>query len=320
MTTMEKISLPLSVPASQASEYRKNFSSLTNSKGRLLLIAGDQKIEHLNNDFFGSGIAPEDAEPEHLFRIARAAKHGALAVPLGLASRYGQQYRDLNYIIKINGKTNLGDNEAKDSHKPFWTVDDILRFKKQSKLNIAAIGYTIYLGGRYESQLLAAAAQATWQAHQSGLLSVLWIYPRGKGIKEEDVHTIAGAAGVAASLDADFVKLKYPVGAKDIKRAAKRYQEVTKAAGRTKVICVGGGQRPASELLAELEVQLNISGTSGLAIGRNLHQRPLAEANRLTEAIGAMLWHEAKTKEAINLYKGRKKKTPARNSRFLGLF
>ena len=317
---MNKHNIPLSVPANQAAHYLKNFSNLTGHNGRLLLIAGDQKIEHLNDDFYGPGISPEDNEPEHLFKIAKASQLGALAVPLGLISQYGHKYRDLNYIVKINGKTNLGDNELKDSHRLFWTVQDIVNFKKQSKLKIAAIGYTIYLGGQYESQLLAAAAQATWEAHQAGLLSILWIYPRGKKVKEEDVHTIAGAAGVAASLDADFVKLKYPSASKDLKKAATQYQEAVKAAGKTRIVCVGGGHRPAKALLEELEVQLQISGTAGLAIGRNLHQRPLEVASRLAEAIGAMLWRSASAKEALSIYKGKKKvSAPKKTTRFFGL-
>lgn len=317
---MEKNSLPLSVPASRKSDFQKNYDALTNGRGRLFLIAGDQKVEHLNDDFFGTGIAPEDAEPEHLFRIARASRGGALAVPLGLISRYGSHYRDLCYIVKINGRTNLGDSAAKDSHRPFWTVADVLRFKQQSGLKIAAIGYTIYLGGRYESEMLSEAARAVWEAHQAGLLAVIWMYPRGKGIDEENIHTIAGGAGVAAALDADFVKLKYPSAPKNPVKAAERYQEAVKAAGRTGIVCVGGGRRPAKDLIADLDRQIRVSGTAGLAMGRNLHQRNLAEATRLAEAIGAILWHNASASEAQRIYLGRKKIIVKNNARFLGLF
>ena len=165
---MNKISIPLSVPRSKAEEFRKNYLALTNKHDRLFLIAGDQKVEHLNADFFGPGIDPEDAEPEDLFKIAQAAPGSALAVPLGLISQYGRDYPEVNYIVKINGKTNLGDNEAKDSHRLFWTVEDVIKLKKQSGLKIAAIGYTVYLGGKYESQMLSEVAQAIWSAHQNG--------------------------------------------------------------------------------------------------------------------------------------------------------
>ena len=42
---------------------------------------------------------------------------------------------------------------------------------------------------------------------------MLWIYPRGKAVADEkDAHLIAGAAGAAACLGADFVKCNPPKG------------------------------------------------------------------------------------------------------------
>ncbi|MFA5155293.1 MAG: aldolase [Patescibacteria group bacterium] len=316
---MLEIEYPLSVPRRAKDEYRRNYRALTKGRGRLLLIAGDQKVEHLNDDFFGSGIAPEDNDPEHLFKIAAASQGGVLAVHLGLLSRYGGRYRQLPYIVKINGKTNLGPNEEKNSSRPWWTVADIVRFKRDSGLQIVGIGYTLYLGGRYEAEMLAAAAAAVYQAHQAGLTAIIWVYPRGKNIQEEDVHTIAGAAGVVAALDADFVKLKYPYKLKDQALAARKFQEATTAAGRTKVICVGGSKRPVKDLLSSLEAQIKIAGTQGLAMGRNLHQRPLAEATRLSAALGAIIFHNKNAKEAAAIYAA-KPKPSAKNSRFLGIF
>ena len=38
-----------------------------------MLFACDQKVEHLNKDFYGEGIDIADAEPEHLFKIGDQA-------------------------------------------------------------------------------------------------------------------------------------------------------------------------------------------------------------------------------------------------------
>ncbi|HBA36906.1 TPA: aldolase [Candidatus Falkowbacteria bacterium] len=315
---MTNFKIPASVPGSRRDEYRKNYFALTNRRGRLLLIAGDQKVEHLNDDFFGAGITPEDNNPEHLFKIAAHSSGGALAVHLGLAARYGRDYPRVPYVIKINGKTNLG-AEDKNSSRLWWTVEDIVKFKKQSGLSIVGIGYTIYLGGRYEAEMLATAAKAVYDAHQAGLTAVLWIYPRGKNVKEEDVHTIAGAAGVAASLDADFVKLKYPYDSKN-KNVAQQFQEVTAAAGRTKIICVGGSKKPIKTFLEELAKQIKISGTAGLAIGRNLHQRSLTEARQLSDALSAVIFHDQSAAEALKIYNHKKKPLRKSAGKFLGLF
>jgi fructose-bisphosphate aldolase/6-deoxy-5-ketofructose 1-phosphate synthase len=75
---------------------------MTKGSGRLMLFAGDQKVEHLNNDFYGEGIHPDDADPEHLFRIAAEAKIGVFATQLGLIARYGMDYPHVPYLVKLN--------------------------------------------------------------------------------------------------------------------------------------------------------------------------------------------------------------------------
>ena len=66
----DHVVIPLDVPEGMREAYRANDLKMTRGTGNLMLMAGDQKIEHLNDDFYGPGIAPEDADPEHLFRIA----------------------------------------------------------------------------------------------------------------------------------------------------------------------------------------------------------------------------------------------------------
>jgi fructose-bisphosphate aldolase / 6-deoxy-5-ketofructose 1-phosphate synthase len=317
---MKKIAIPLSVPRSKHNEFKKNMKLLTKGTGNLFLIAGDQKIEHLNNDFYGPKIAIEDSNPEHLFKIAAASEGGILATQLGLISRYGQKYSKLPYIIKINSKSNLGPNAEKNSSQPLWSVDDILTFKRQTELKIAAIGYTIYLGGKYEAQMLTEAAQTIFKAHQAGLAAIIWMYPRGNKIKEEDIHTIAGGAGVATCLDADFIKVKYPYKRKDRKTTAQAFKEVISASGNSRIICVGGSKQPAKDLLSFLNLQLKVSGSSGLAIGRNLHQRSPQEAYNLAKAISAMILKGSSLNEAIKIYNNKIKQKKVIKSKFLGFF
>jgi len=286
---MLEIQIPLSVPLSKKAEFKSNYKLATAGTGRLLLIAGDQKVEHLNDDFFGPGISKEDSSPEHLFKVASESKGGLLATHLGLISQYGAKYPRIPYLVKINGRTNIGVNDEKDSSKCWWKVEDVVTFKKQTKLNIVGLGYTLYLGGKYEAKMLAKVAQAIWEAHQNGLIAILWVYPRGKSINEESIHTIAGGAGVACCLDADFVKVKYPYGGKNNKLVAEKYREVTAAAGLTKVICVGGSKRNNQEMLKTTSEQISIAGTNGLAIGRNLHQRSLPDAVKLANELSKII-------------------------------
>jgi fructose-bisphosphate aldolase/6-deoxy-5-ketofructose 1-phosphate synthase len=253
---------------------------------KLFLFAADQKIEHLNKDFYGNGIPDECADPEHLFKIASQGKVGAFATQLGLISKYGQDYKDINYIVKLNSKTNLVSTEQMEPISLSLNfVSDVVDFKKRSNLKIVGVGYTIYLGSEHEPEMLSQAAQVVYDAQIEGLMSILWIYPRGKAIKDEyDPDLLAGAAGVACALGADFVKINPPKTAKSVEQAALLKRAVA-AAGRTKVICSGGAKKSTAVLLQELHDQMHLAGTSGCAVGRNIFQRSLPEAVKLCEEI-----------------------------------
>src|SRR5579862_1081668 len=99
--------IPLTVPKNMHDLYQDNYLRTTFNTDRLFLFAGDQKIEHLNDDFYGDGIPEESADPKHLFEIANNAKISAFATQLGLIADYGCDYRNIRYVVKLNAKSNL---------------------------------------------------------------------------------------------------------------------------------------------------------------------------------------------------------------------
>ena len=297
------IAVPLDVPGQNRQRYLENYGKITKGSGRLMLFAGDQKAEHLNDDFFGPGIDLEDNDPLHLFQIATQANIGIFAAQIGLIARYGMDYRDLPYLVKLNSKTNLVKTSQAEPHSPQWIDVSQVDFRDSSNLDILGVGYTIYLGSEHEGEMLAQAARIVFQAHQAGLVTVLWIYPRGKAVKDEkDPHLIAGAAGVAATLGSDFVKVNYPEKTGQVSSLI--FREAVQAAGRTKVVCAGGESTDARSFLQRLHDQIHISGASGSATGRNIHQRPLAEAVRLCNAVYAVTVDNVGVDEAYAIYKG----------------
>jgi fructose-bisphosphate aldolase/6-deoxy-5-ketofructose 1-phosphate synthase len=218
-----------------------------------------------------------------------------------LIDKYGPDYKNVPYVVKLNSRTNLVSIKEHDPVSYGWyDLDDISRFKKQSQLNIVGVGYTVYLGGEYESEMLKEAAQIVKDAHQQGLLTIIWMYPRGKNVpNEDDINIIAGGAGVAACLGADFVKVKYPYTGEEA--TAKEFQAVVKAAGRTKVICVGGSKLGPKELLQNIDQQIHIAKTSGCAIGRNLHQYPLDQALQMAQAIASIIYQDYSLPKALKI-------------------
>ncbi|MEN4046118.1 aldolase [Sulfurimonas sp. NWX367] len=297
-----KYNIPADVPKNKEETYKKNLKSATNATNHLMLFAGDQKVEHLNNDFYGKDIPLEDNSPEHLFKIASRAKIGVFATQFGLISRYGRDYKNVPYLVKLNAKTNLVPYEKQDPYSKAWlSVGEVVSFAKESKLDIKGVGYTLYLGGAYEHEMLTQAASIVHEAHKNGLLAVLWIYPKGKFVKDEhDGHLIAGAAGVGAALGADFVKLKVPYDKKG-KFDPKLLREATMAAGRTGVLCEGGAKTDEKEFLTQLYEQIHKGGSRGNGTGRNIHQRPLQEAVKMANAIYAITSQNATVKEALKL-------------------
>src|SRR4030042_1493233 len=298
----DDVIVPLDVPNKFRERYIENYLSITRKSGRLMLFAGDQKVEHLNKDFYGEGSHPDYNGPEHLFRIASQANIGVFATQLGLIARYGMDYPNVPYSVKLNSKTDLVKTIQAEAFSQQWfSVQQVIDFHDNSDLNILAVGYTIYIGSEYEAEMLRQAAQIVYAAHQHGLITVLWMYPRGKAVKDEkDPHLIAGATGVAACLGTDFVKVNYPQ--KEGLESKEIFREAILSAGRTKVVCAGGASEDVELFLRTLHDQIYVSGAAGNATGRNIHQKSLEKAVRMCNAIYAVTVEEAGVEEALKIY------------------
>jgi len=304
------VHVPADVPTGNTASYIHNYLTVTKETGKLFLFAGDQKIEHLNDDFYGpfeEGIIPaDDADPEHLFKIAHQAKKhiGVFAAQYGLVVQYGKQYADVPYLIKMNSKSHLvKTKQAEQISKQLVSFDDVLALKRNSGLNIVGVGYTVYVGSSYESEMLAEAGRLVAAAHREGMLVVLWVYPRGLAVPDEkDPHIIAGGAGVACCLGADFVKVNYPK--KENMTSEEIFKEAVAAAGRTALITSGGSSTNVKKFLTTLHKQIHISGAQGNATGRNIHQKTLQNAVRMCAAIAAITYGNKDVDFAMNVYEG----------------
>lgn len=308
--TRDQVRVPMDVPAEARETFIDNYMAATRGTGRLMLFACDQKIEHLNDDFYGEGIAAEDAEPEHLFRIGAQGVVGVLAGQRGLIAQYAADYPDINYLVKMNSKSHLiktSQDPAKHQDDPYspqlHDLQAVLDMRDNG-VKVVGLGYTIYIGSEYEANMMSEAAQLIAEAHANGLLVVLWMYPRGKAVADEkDAHLIAGAAGVAVSIGADFVKVNPPKKS-DTASSAELLKEASLASGRTGLVCAGGSTVDAKSFLSQLWEQIHVGGAIGNATGRNIHQRELGEAVRLTKAISAITLADYDVDRALAVFEG----------------
>ena len=304
--TRDQVKVPADVMPESRDAYIENYLKATQGTGRLMLFACDQKMEHLNGDFYGEGIDPSDNNPEHLFQIGAQGTIGVLAGQRGLIARYANDYPEINYLVKMNSKTNLVKTSQDDPYSPLLHELDYVLAMREAGVNIVGLGYTIYLGSEYESTMLAEAGQLIADAHANGLIVVLWIYPRGKAVADEkDPALIAGAAGAALCLGADFVKVN-PPKATEGKTSAQNLAIASQAAGRTGLVCAGGSKASAEDFLGNLYDQIHVGGACGNATGRNIHMRSLDEAVRLTKAISAITLADYEVADALAVFNGEK--------------
>lgn len=289
--------IPLTVPKSARKAYQDNYRQITQGTGKLVLFAGDQKIEHLNKDFYGEGIHSENNSPEHLFKIASKARIGCFAAQHGLIAQYAKDYPTVPYLVKLNSKTNLGVGDP--VSLTLVDFEDVLSLK-EAGVNVVAVGYTLYLGSEHEALMLQEIGRVIAEAHSHGLLVVVWMYPRGAGVPDEKhPDIIAGATGVACALGADFVKVNQPQINKEDNPGS--LHQAVLAAGRTGVVVSGGSPKEPGPFLHLVYEQLQ-AGTRGVAVGRNIHQKSLDEAVRMCNALSALVYDGVDTHAAWLTY------------------
>lgn len=291
------VNVPADVAPKMKQVYTDNYLALTKNTGNLLLFTCDHKVEHLNTDFYGTDIHPDVMHPAHIFEIAAHGVVGGLATHGGLIARYGLHYPSINYVVKLNGKTNLLAATVDDPHSAqLYSVSDVINLQQSSGLPIRGIGITVYVGSTYEVDMLEKAAHAINQAHQHGLIAIVWIYLKGLGITDNRMaELIAGIAGLGLSLGADFIKIKPPVHAQGLRIA-------TIAAGNTKIICAGGSMRPLKEACHTLHEQMHVGGSAGGALGRTIFQCSRDEAVARTYAFSALVYEQVDVETALERY------------------
>lgn len=258
---------------------KDRLNVLLNNK-KAVYLALDQGLEHGPTDFNNINI-----DPEYIFDLAKKGEFNALILQKGLAIKYSENYKyKVPLILKLNGRTSMPQNVEPYS-PPICSVN------KAIKLGADAVGYTIYFGSSYESEMFREFAKIEEQAHDYGLPVVVWAYPRGTGINDKDTNTLAYSARAALELGADFIKIKY--------NGDKNYKWVVKSAGNAKIFMSGGSKRDPKGFLEDVENFMNAGG-SGIAVGRNVWQskQPL----QVTKAIKSIVFEGKTAKKALGFF------------------
>lgn len=246
--------------------------------GRSIILAYDQGLEHGPADF-----NEKNADPAHIFNIAKTCGFNGFACQKGIAENYYDQSVPL--ILKLNGKTGI---YGKD---PLAHANCSVMHAQ--KLGASAVGYTIYIGSAHESEMITEFGMIQEEAHDLGMAAVLWVYPRGEYVKNDSSkEMMAYAARVALELGADAAKIKYNGNPDD-------YKWAVKCAGRMSVYMSGGPKTKTEEEFIKHAYECIHAGGAGIAVGRNVWQSD--DPARTSRRLSAVVFDNKSVEEAMKL-------------------
>ena len=237
--------------------------------GRSVLLAYDQGLEHGPSADFDE----RNVDPAMIMDTAAKGKFNGVVFQKGVAERFYDGRVPL--ILKVNGKTSLPKGEP--------VSRQVCSVEHAVSLGAKAVGYTIYLGSGFESEMLAEFGRIQEQAHERGLPAIAWIYPRGAGVQNDtSKETVAYAARAGLEMGADAVKIKYTGDSASFSWAVK-------AAAGVRVFMSGGPKAPTDEDFLRQVRGVIDAGATGVAVGRNVWQNkdPIAMAEKLRKIIFA---------------------------------
>lgn len=299
-----------------------NFARIMNT-GRLAgtgytsILPVDQGIEHSAGASFAPN--PEYFDAQKIIELAIEGGCNAVASTFGVLGMTARKYaHKIPYMVKFNHNELMTyPNQFKQI--PFGNI------KQCWDMGAAAVGATIYFGSDDSTNQIQYVSDMFAEAHQYGMVTVLWCYIRNNAFKVggTDYHSSADLTGQAnhlgATIQADIVKQKLPTnnggynalntgdssygkfrtevytelagsdatgkGGHPIDLC--RYQLINQYMGRVPLINSGGESKGSSDLKDAVTTAVinKRAGGMGLISGRKAFQRPMKEGAALLHAI-----------------------------------
>lgn len=301
--------------SNRSNQVLRSMQSILNqgrlgSSGYVSILPVDQGIEHSA----GASFAPNPMyfDPENIVKLAIEGGCNAVASTFGVLASVSRKYaHKIPFIVKANHNELLTyPNKA----------DQILFGKVRDAWNMGAVGIgaTIYFGSDQSTRQIVEIANAFEEAHQLGMVTVLWCYLRNASFKKDgtDYHNAADLTGQAnhlgVTIQADIIKQKLPTnnggytalnmgGSSYGKLNPKMYSELSSDhpidlcryqvancyMGRVGLINSGGESKGSSDLQEAVTTAVinKRAGGMGLISGRKAFQKPMNEGVEILNAI-----------------------------------
>ena len=289
----------------------RNFQTILNTgrlagTGYVSILPVDQGIEHSA----GASFAPNPIyfDPSAIVELAIEGGCNCVASTLGVLGAVSRKYaHKIPFLVKLN-------------HNEFLsypnTYDQIMfgHVKQAFEMGAVAVGATIYFGSEESHRQLQEVSAAFQQAHELGMVTVLWCYLRNAAFKKDgvDYHTAADLTGQAnhlgVTIESDIIKQKAPTdnggftalkfGKTDPRVYSEltpgnhpiemtRYQVANCYLGRSPLINSGGESKGAGDVAEAVRTAVinKRAGGMGLISGRKAFQKPMNEGVTLLHAV-----------------------------------
>ncbi len=273
--------------------------------GYVSILPVDQGIEHTAGYAFSKNKIYFD--PENIMKLAIEGGCNAVATTFGNFGMIARKYaHKIPFIVKINHNETLTYPETKDQIL-FGSVEEAWN------MGATAVGATIYFCSENSNRQIVEVSEAFERAHELGMATILWCYPRNNSLKinNTDHHTSADITGqcnhIGVTIQADIIKQKLPIsnnGFNEVKFSKShpnmydqlssnhpidlcRYQVANCYMGRVGLINSGGESKGDSDIadVVRTAVINKRAGGMGLISGRKAFQKSLKEGINILNAI-----------------------------------
>ena len=288
----------------------RNFNAILNhgrlaGTGYVSILPVDQGIEHSAGASFAKN--PIYFDGENIVKLAIEGGCNAVASTVGVLGSVCRKYaHKIPFLMKINHNEFL-------SYPNKYDQVMFASVKQAFDMGAVAVGATIYFGSDESDRQIQEVSRAFAQAHELGMVTVLWCYLRNAAFKTEqaDYHLAADLTGQAnhlgTTIQADIIKQKLPETnggytalkfGKTDKRVYSdltpgnhpieltRYQVANCYLGRSPLINSGGasGENDFGDAVRTAVINKRAGGF-GLISGRKAFQRPMNEGVKLLNII-----------------------------------
>lgn len=210
----------------------------------------------------------------------------AIFVTRGVLRNCIDPNNDKPIILRVSGGTSIIGEDL--------TNEGITTSIKEAvRLNVSAVGLSVFIGSKYENQTLLNLSRLVNEAEEYGV-PVMAVTAVGKELEKRDARYLALCCRIAAELGAKVVKTYW----------CENFEKVVE--GCPVPVVMAGGPKVETELeVFEFVHDGMQKGAKGVNLGRNVWQNPHPVA--MIRALRSIVHENATPKEANDLFERLKK-------------